>query len=174
MADEPNSEADPQNEPAEPTQEPEPEPAPSTEPQQLPADHPLVKTLGTLKAERNELRDKIKEFEDAQKTETERLADQKAEAEQAAAEARAEAARLRAAVKYGLEEEDLDLLGTGTDEEIEARAQRLSERLATTPDNGGVKRSPQEKLRTGATSSTEGTKSPEELADAVIKAQRGY
>lgn len=32
-------------------------------------------------------------------------------------------------MKYGLTEDDLDLLGTGTAEEIDARAKRLADRL---------------------------------------------
>lgn len=66
-------------------------------------------------------------------------------AEKLAASNAAESAVLRAAVKFKLSEDDLDLLGThGTPEEIEARAEKLSVRLSAAdsakrklPDMGG-------------------------------------
>lgn len=171
MADEPNNEPQPQPEP-EPA--PEPEPEATSEPQQLPDDHPLVKTLGTLKAERNELRDKVKEFEDAQKTETERLTEKTESLSTRLTATEKEAARLRVALRKGLTETQAKRLVGDTEEELEADADELVASFQHEEEPGGVRRSPQEKLRTGATSDTEGTKSPEELADAVIKRQRGF
>ena len=71
-------------------------------------------------------------LEEANKTEQQKLADAAEKARKEAAETAAELAKLRAAVKHGLSDEDLDLLGTGTAEEIEARAERLAARLKGT------------------------------------------
>lgn len=79
--------------------------------------------------------DKAKKYdalEESQKSEIQKATDKATAAEERAAQAEAEAARLRAAVKHGLSDEDLDLLGThGTAEEIEARAELLAARLKT-------------------------------------------
>lgn len=77
---------------------------------------------------------RLDEIEEASKSEQQKLAEAAERSRQEAAETAAELARLRAAVKHGLSDEDLDLLGTGTPEEIEARAERLAARLkAATP-----------------------------------------
>lgn len=65
------------------TQQDQPDPA-----DQLPADHPLVKTLAALKAQNKELKGKAKradEYEEAQKSEAEKVADRIARAEAAEA-----------------------------------------------------------------------------------------
>lgn len=87
---------------------------------------------------------KFDEIEESQKTEQQKLADKAAAAEAKAAEKDAELARVKAAVKHGLTEEDLDLLGThGTAEEIDARAEKLAARIKAAdtnkpkPDFGG-------------------------------------
>ena len=84
------------------------------------------------------------EFEESQKSELQKAADAAARAKAEADATRAELARMQAAVKHGLSEDDLDLLGThGTPEEIEARAERLATRLKAAeankpkPDFGG-------------------------------------
>lgn len=80
-----------------------------------------------------ELLEKARQFDEiteAQKTEAQKAADRATAAEKRATEAAAELARMTAAVKHGLTEDDLDLLGThGTPEEIEARAEKLAARL---------------------------------------------
>jgi hypothetical protein len=68
-------------------------------------------------------------IEDANKTETQKLTEQVTAAEIAAADAQTELARHRAALKHGLSEDDLALLGTGTAAEIADRAERLAKRL---------------------------------------------
>lgn len=73
---------------------------------------------------------RLDEIEEANKSEQQKLADVAAAAEQRAADTAAELARMKAAVKHGLTEDDLDLLGTGSPEEIEQRAERLAARLA--------------------------------------------
>ena len=95
----------------------------------LPDDHPLVKTAAARKAENAELRAKLKEFEDAQLSETDRLTNSEAEQRQRADNAESELTRLRVALKFNIPEADIHLLGSGTAEELEAKAQRLSELL---------------------------------------------
>lgn len=73
---------------------------------------------------------RLKELEDANKSDLERQAETLTTVERERDAAIAEAARLRAAVKHGLSDDDLDLLGTGTPDEIEARASKLAARLA--------------------------------------------
>jgi len=68
-------------------------------------------------------------IDDANKTETQKLTEAREAAERTAAEAQAELARHQAALKHGLSTEDLELLGTGTPEEIADRAERLAKRL---------------------------------------------
>jgi hypothetical protein len=84
------------------------------------------------------------EFQESQKTELQKHADATAKAEAKALETSAELARVKAAVKHGLTEDDLELLGThGTAEEIDARAEKLAARIKAAdaakpkPDFGG-------------------------------------
>lgn len=84
------------------------------------------------------------EFEESQKTEQQKLADATAKAQEAAKTATSELALMKAAVKHGLSEGDLELLGThGTPEEIDLRAEKLAARLKVAgeakpkPDFGG-------------------------------------
>lgn len=56
-------------------------------------------------------------------------------------------------MKFGLSDEDLDLLGDGTDEEVEARAQRLAELAG---DKSGPRR-PTPNPAQGNASNTENT-----------------
>lgn len=98
-----------------------------TTPVRLPDGHPLVKAAAARKTENNELRAKLKEFEDAQLSETERLTSNLTSETERADTAEAELGRLRAAIKHGLADEDLDLLGTGTPDELDARAKRIAD-----------------------------------------------
>lgn len=72
---------------------------------------------------------KYQELQDAQKTELQRLTEQATTASQQLAEQRAVNARLMAAATHSIPPDLIDLLGTGTDEEINARAAVLAERL---------------------------------------------
>jgi hypothetical protein len=99
-------------------------PAPS-EPIRLPDDHPLLKTLATLREENKGLKSKagrLDEIEEAQKTELQKAQERADAAERRASDA--EAARLKSATaaKHGVPEE---LLAGATSEELEASAQRL-------------------------------------------------
>jgi hypothetical protein len=105
-------------------------------------------------ADYDDLKSKAAEFDrasDAQKTEAQRIAGQLAKVEKERDgtsrerdELRTQLARLEVALEHGISREDIDLLGSGSREEIDARAKRLAERLApnTPPDFDGGTRSP--------------------------------
>lgn len=98
-----------------------------TEFEHLPENHPVLVALRKANDKARAAEAKVKSFEDRDKSELE-LANETVANEQNAREAAEnELRRYRAAVKYRLSDEDLDLLGTGTDEEIDARAKRLGE-----------------------------------------------
>ena len=107
------------------------------EPSRLPDDHPLVKAHRARKGDLADARRRLKEFEDADKSELDKVAEDRDTERTRADRAESEAARLRAAIKHGLTSDDLDLLGEGTPEEIEARAERLAKRLG---DQGSSRR----------------------------------
>lgn len=117
------------------------------------------RAMATIKAQREaeaaavkrakELEAKVKEYEDRDKTEQQRATEATEASKREAAEAKAEVIRLRMLVKYGLDEEDLDLLGAGDETQIEARAKRLAERAGGKAED--PKRRPRERLRSGAT-----------------------
>lgn len=91
--------------------------------------------IQNLRGEIDELKPKVaklRELEDADKTEAQKAADRAAEAEQRATRAEAQAARLDAAIRHGLTEEDLDLLDGVPADKVDERAKRLAERLAVT------------------------------------------
>lgn len=113
------------------------------------------------------LAQKAREAEEAAKDEKTKLTEARDEAAQEAAEAKAETIRLRMAIKHGLNEDDLDLLGTGTEDEIEARAKRVAE-LAKGQEPATNGRTPRERLRPGAVPSSEPEETnPDKLAAEV-------
>ncbi|HEY5201355.1 MAG TPA: hypothetical protein VIJ31_10650, partial [Acidothermaceae bacterium] len=69
-------------------------------------------------------------LEEASKTEAQRLAESEATAKREALEARAESARYKVALAHGIPADDFDLLGTGTEEEITARAVKIAAKNA--------------------------------------------
>jgi hypothetical protein len=94
---------------------------------------------------------------EASKSETQRLTEQAAAAQRDAETAKSEALRWQAAATHGIPAEHFDLLGTGTADEITARAQKLGALLtaqaaaATTPAVPGAPLTrPVEQLRPGA------------------------
>lgn len=138
---------------------PPPDTTPDAEPDtptddRLPDDHPVVKALKKANEEAAAARLKVKEFEDANKSDLERAqSDRDAERERADA-AETELARLKAALKFKLDEDDLELLGTGTPEEIEQRAEKLAARIGG--DKNERDRSPDRRL--GRTDPNESSK----------------
>jgi cytochrome c1 len=155
----------------------EPEPAEPTTIDRLPDDHPLVKAFQATKDELAKAKGRVKEYEDATKSEHEKLAETLEATRNEGAEAKAEAARLRAAIKHGLTEDDLELLGSGTPEEIEQRAEKLAARLRGANEeksSSTPSRQPQERLRPGAAPDVEPEETdPAKLADAVQRAKYG-
>jgi hypothetical protein len=105
---------------------------------QAPADEPLGSGgKKALDAERKaraaaEMREKalaakVKDFEDAHKSESEKQAERLATLESEAAQARTVILRYKAAAKHGISEEDAETFLTGTDEEaIAKQAARLA------------------------------------------------
>lgn len=96
-------------------------------------------------------------LEQASKTEFERVQEDLQRTRRDAEAARAEAIRYKVAATHGIPADDFDLLGSGTEEEIAARAQRLAAYRAAaeqaqqpvTPT--APQRRPVEQLRPGAT-----------------------
>jgi hypothetical protein len=126
--------------------------------------------LSEIRVARNEarnLRERVKEaepilaqwhaLEQASKTEFEQVQEDLERTKRDAEKARAEAIRYKVAATHGIPADDFDLLGSGTEEEIAARAQRLAAyRAAAEQAQQPVaptapQRRPVEQLRPGAT-----------------------
>ena len=97
---------------------------------------------------------KVRDIEEAQKSEAQKIQERADAAEQRAKAAETELVRERIARRHKIDDDDLDLLGTGTEEQIEARAERLAALKAaavaaqvTAPPS----EKPTESLRPGAT-----------------------
>jgi len=73
---------------------------------------------------------KLKEFDDRDKTESQRLTEERDALKAERDDNRQEATKLRLGLRYKLAEDDLDFLGSGTDEQMEDRAKRLSEKAS--------------------------------------------
>ena len=114
---------------------------PPTPPTDPPADPPTPTDLGdpgkkalgeeraarkTAEKERAALEARLKEFEDRDKTEAQKLAERAAAAEKTAADKDAEVLRLRTALKHGIADEDAETFLTGTDQAtLTKQAERL-------------------------------------------------
>jgi chromosomal replication initiation ATPase DnaA len=93
----------------------------------------------------------VKAAEDATKSEIEKAADRAAKAEQRAAQVESELIRERIARRYKIADDDLDLLGSGTEAEIEGRAKRIAAKdAAASKVEAPPSDRPVEKLRPGA------------------------
>lgn len=91
------------------------------------------------------------EAQEAAKTAEQRERERAEAAEKLAADRAQELNVLRAAAKYGIPEEDYDLLGSGTPEELDARGARLAARYApSAPTPPPPTDRPVEGLRPGA------------------------
>jgi hypothetical protein len=75
--------------------------------------------------------DRLKQVEDSQKTDLQRMQDQLASVSRERDDARVDATRVRLGLRYKLDEPDLEFLGAGSDEEMETRAKRLAERVGS-------------------------------------------
>ena len=131
---------------------------------------PEVKAaLKKANEEAKNLRLKLKEFEDRDKTEAERISERLAAAEQRALDAD----RLEIALDKGLTKGQAKRLVGSTREELEADADELLADLGVDDDKPSTSRRPKERLKPGASNDAEPQKSPQELAAEVVKA-RGY
>jgi hypothetical protein len=138
---------------------------PSTEtPEQTPTEQPVAKSFTQddvnamlAKQKREQFGDygdlkakaaKLTEIEESQRTEAEKVAARAAAAEQERDAARTESLRYKAAAKFGVDEDNFDLLGAGAEEEVQARAERVGGFLKLAAENQQLK-AELEALRTG-------------------------
>lgn len=107
---------------------------------------------------------KYQEFEDTQKSELQRANERAQSVEQQLNDLRATNTRLMAAATHNIPPDLIDLLGSGTDEEINSRAEVLAERLkASAPTSAPASPRPVEALTPGAaTASGAATTSPDD------------
>jgi len=113
---------------------------------------------------------RLKEAEDADKSEVQKLSEQAAEADKVAAHARSEALRLRVALRLGLTEAQAKRLVGETEEELEADAEELLASFGQKKDAGdaGTPTRPKERLRSGAVPDEEPDEAdPRKLAEFV-------
>ena len=112
------------------------------------------KEAARYRNERNDLKDDAQAWRDkqeAEKSEIERLQEQNAANEQRLAEVEAERLKLTVAHSYGLEPDDVALLGSGDKETLEARAARISELYKkAAPQHAAPNGRPLESVRSGA------------------------
>ena len=100
-----------------------------------------------------EVEPKVKAFdeaEEAQKTEIQRITDRVNTAEAALQARELELNTLRTAAKHGVREADYDLLGSGTPEELDARAERIAAMYGKPSEPAPPSDRPLESLRPGA------------------------
>jgi multidrug efflux pump subunit AcrA (membrane-fusion protein) len=83
-----------------------------------------------LRAERDRLAQEAEQRRQAELSESQRAQEAAQAAERRAQEAEAQALRYQIAAQFRIEPEDFDLLGSGSREEMENRAQRLSAHYA--------------------------------------------
>lgn len=122
---------------------------------------------------------RLDEIEEASKSDLQKAADERDNAKADATAARAELAIVQAAVKHGLSQDDLELLGShGTAEEIDARAEKLAGRLKAAadskpkPDFGGGDRGSDVDSKAGQLTQADMKRmSPEEIVAASEKGQ---
>lgn len=168
MADEPTTAENEQPEPEPEQPETEPETA-GDGPVKVPDDHPLVSALDKVKAQREELRGQVAQFEDAAKTDQEREAERLAELEKSSTAAAAENARLRVAMDKGLSVAQAKRLVGDDEEALSADADKLLEEFGSPSE---PPRRPRERLTPGASPSSDDAVDPDELADKILGANR--
>lgn len=133
------------------------------------------------------LAQKYREYEDAQKTEIQRATEAQQAAEQRAAQLQSANARLMAAATHNLPADLIDDLGDGTEEEIDARAQRLAELIKAAEQRGAATSAaqtpstpsapaaqrPVEALHAGAAPASQKPQSPDDWLRSLRDAGRG-
>lgn len=117
----------------------------------------LRREAAKYRTERNELRgaaEKWQEFEESQKSELQKLQEANQAYEQKMRDLEQSNWRLGAATKYGVSDEYIDLLGSGSQDEIEARAEKLSKLFEAQGVKRPASQRPVEDLRPGAVTQT--------------------
>lgn len=110
-----------------------------------------------LSAEQQQQLTEYQRLVEASQTEAERQQNALAAAQREVETTRADAIRYKAAATFGIPAEHFDLLGSGSEEEISARAEKVRALLtaqaaaAVTPPAGAPQTRPVEQLRGGAT-----------------------
>ena len=97
---------------------------------------------------------KVREIEEAKKSESDKIQERAAKAEKDAQDARHELLVERIARRHHLDDDDMDLLGTGTEEQLEARAKKIAAKNAAAAGRevtGPPSDKPVSQLRPGAT-----------------------
>ncbi|MET9150070.1 hypothetical protein ABZX82_02125 [Streptomyces griseoflavus] len=100
---------------------------------------------------------KYAEFEDTQKTELQRATERAQTVEQQLADLQATNARLMAAATHNIPPDLIDLLGSGSADEINARAEALAERLRAAAPAAPAQQRPVEALTPGAATASGAT-----------------
>jgi hypothetical protein len=112
---------------------------------------------------------RVKELEDADKTESQKAIDRAAAAEKRAADAEAKALRLEIAAEKGLTPSQAKRLMGANREELEADADELMSAFKPADPKTDDARRPKEKLRPGASSEdSEGETDPKTIAEQVL------
>lgn len=104
------------------------------------------------RAKNNELKtaaEKWAEFEESQKSELQKAQELNESLQRQAQAAQLEAAKTATALRYGLPADDLDLLGTGDEATIAARAQRLADLHKAATHTPPPSQQPRENLASG-------------------------
>lgn len=120
----------------------------------LRADKEKLTARPALTDEQRKQLDEYQTLVEASKSEQQRKDEAVAAAERKAEQASAEAIRYKAAATHGISAEHFDLLGTGTEEEVSARAEKVAALLAANAlpaAPGSPPTRPVEQLRPGAT-----------------------
>lgn len=112
-----------------------------------------------------DLRARLQQFEDANKSELQKAQDDAKRYQEELTTTRVANARLMAAAAHNLPPDLIDLLGTGTDEEIEARAKLLASKLPAKPAEAASPKAPAstrplESLTPGAKPATQQPEDP--------------
>lgn len=165
-----------ETETAETAEEPTLEGAKPSGHERLPDDHPVVLALSKANEEAKQARLKVKEYEDASKSEQEKLTERASELEKNLTTAQRDAARYEIAIEKGLTKSQAKRLNGETREELEADADVLLEDLGLSGDEGEsgetTSRRPKERLKPGASPDAEPGSDPEKIADRILNKNR--
>lgn len=139
----------------------------------------LRREKDTIKSTLDQVKAQLKEREDAEKSEAQKLAEAKEAAEKELSELRHQLTLNKVAKEHGIPDELVEFLGSGDEETLSERAKKLSEKLSAKAETGGtpeIPGKPAPKLTPGhAESATDGqltrddikTMTPEQINKAM-------